>query len=317
MDDFETYCRDYLDAWEARSTVRAMTRYRPRPEEANVLLLPEGFVPLVDEPEVRAMGPEVKAYLVTQACYRIMDGIALIETDMVCEGCRDLAHRSQIVDVSPLARQVALTIHTDEGYHSFAAREFMDGLTEITGIRPDGRLEDCYSRQGLDAALEHLSPELHGAFRMVALSLTENLVTDEVIGLVKETELTSPFHLNLREHLMDEARHQAFFRRLLRRIWTDFDPEVRASLARVLPLFLDYLLERPMRADARARLDSVRRLGMGGADLERLRLKEEARLVAKTENPTWLNVRRAMGDGGLLSAPEIQTALYDGGWLAA
>ncbi|MCF8480084.1 MAG: diiron oxygenase [Rhodospirillum sp.] len=315
MDDFETYCRDYLEAWEARSTVRAMTRYRPSQADSHVPLLPEGFVPLVDEPEVQAMGPEVKRLLVTQACYRIMDGIALIETDMICECCRDLAHRSQLVEVPALARQVALAIHTDEGYHSFAAREFMDELTEITGIQPDGRLEDCSSRLGLDAVLAQLSPELHGAFRMVALSLTENLVTDEVIGLVKETELISPFHLNLREHLMDEARHQAFFRRLLRRVWAAFDPEIRTSLAQVLPLFLDFLLERPMREDAKARLESVHRLGLDGRTLEHLRLREEARLVAKADNPTWGNVRRAMGDAGLLDAPEVQSALRDGGWL--
>jgi hypothetical protein len=42
--------------------------------------------------------------------------------------------------------------------------------------------------------------------------------------------------------MMDEGRHQVFFQRLFRQIWTGLDEEQRSVLGRLVPIYLDSFL---------------------------------------------------------------------------
>ena len=75
----------------------------------------------------------------------------------------------------------------------------------------------------------------------MVLCFGEHLVTESLFGVSKETEPNTPFHRAIHEHLLDEGRHQGFFRKLLRHLWTSLDEERRCLLGRVLPPFLDDL----------------------------------------------------------------------------
>src|SRR5260370_33156074 len=56
------------------------------------------------------------------------------------------------------------------------------------------------------------------------------------------TPKDTAFHVALREHLVDEGRHQIFFQMLLRHICQEIDEPTRLALGRLLPGFLDALI---------------------------------------------------------------------------
>src|SRR5260370_13547652 len=56
------------------------------------------------------------------------------------------------------------------------------------------------------------------------------------------TPKDTAFHVALREHLVDEGRHQIFFQMLMRHICQEIDEPTRLALGRLLPGFLDALI---------------------------------------------------------------------------
>lgn len=314
MEDLETYSETYLEQWEARSTVRNMGRFAPKPEDAETALMPTDFIPAVTKPAVVALGPAAARFLSAQGCYRIMEDIALLETDTVGAACNHLANGRHSVPIPAVTRQCALTISTDEAYHAFAAREFVELMSDINGIEPDIMPERSGAYRALEGAKSELPEEYQGDFRMIALGLAENTVTDELIGLTKDTSKDNPYHSVFREHLIDEVRHQAFFRQLLCYLWTSFDPDVRENLTRVIPRFIDGLLIDGMKSFWDAQHRDLQHLGFDDEEIADLMAMPEGTSFEKSDHPMWHNMRRAMNVSGMLDDPALCRTLEESGW---
>jgi len=136
---------------------------------------------------------------------------------------------------------VALTIATDEAYHAYVAREYLSDIKLHLDIEPW-----IDSSPSLVIALQELrraAPvELERITETMALCFAENFVTEELFDLSKQATPKGPFHTMLREHMMDEGRHQLFFQRLFRHIWIMLPEEQRVALGRLIPIFLDGFL---------------------------------------------------------------------------
>lgn len=317
MDDLETFSKTYLEQWEARSTVRNMGRFAPKPEDAETALMPTDFIPVVTKPAVVALGPAAARYLSAQSCYRMMEEIALLETDTVGAACNHLANGRHSVQIPTVTRQCALTISTDEAYHAFAAREFVELMSGINGIGPDISPERSSAYRAMEEAKAELPEEYQGDFRIVALGLAENTITDELVGLTKDTSKDNPYHSVFREHLIDEVRHQAFFRRLLNYLWTSFDPDVRENLTRAIPCFIDGLLLDGLRDIWDAQRKDLRHLGFDEDEIADLMTMPEGTSFEKSDHPMWQNMRRAMQVSGMLEDPVLCRTLEETGWSPA
>ena len=207
-------------------------------------LFPSRLMPFVHHPEIVALGEDVTDQILIRACYKWMEDIAHTETDDVGRLCGLLANAHHAVFIPQQARQVALTVMTDEAYHAYAAREFLNGVAELTGVLPG----DDFGTYGLKRAMSWVENDVPKKdtqlLRIFALCIAENTITAEIMGVAQETAADNPFHIVMKEHMMDEGRHAVFFQNLLEHVWSQLDDSARRSVGNYLPTFLKkYLFE--------------------------------------------------------------------------
>ena len=239
--DFDGYCRNYLEQWEQRATVRHMPRTRLSAEAARSELFPAALQPVLSHAEVIARGPDVRYRILARAAATFMHHVAILEVDIVADLCFAFANAGAGVPMPEAAHQVALTVATDEAYHAFVAREFLGDLERHTGIVPPSG-----GAMPIVAALAEVRrcapSDLKQTADTMVLCFAENFVTEELFGLSREAVPQGTFHTIMREHMMDEGRHQVFFQRIFRQMWTGLDEEQRSALGRLIPVYLDSFL---------------------------------------------------------------------------
>ena len=224
--DIGKYAESYLQQWDGRATVRARRRYRLTADAVWGELYPNDLLPVLKHPAIAGRGEETRRRIAIQTACAYQEAIAGIEADIVTDLCRRLADDGAGVPLPRAVHQVALTIGTDELYHAYVAREFAADIERLSAIPALAKGDD-----GLQRAAETM-----------ALCIAEHFVTEELFGVSRETASDSPFQVILREHLMDEGRHQVFFRHLMRHLWEASEEDVRTALGRLIPGFLDTFL---------------------------------------------------------------------------
>lgn len=317
MDSFDDYARRYLAQWDKRATVRGMPRYRLTAGPRAAIQLPLAAVPLARHPHVQALGPDAVEMLLTHAATEWQAQVARVEVAVVADLCGKLAAGVYDFRLSAAARQVALTIATDEMYHAYVARECLLDLAgpaeaDAGDDRPPSPIE-----QALALIRRSVDPRFVAGAEIMALCFCENLVTEELMGFSRHDGNPAPFHIIAREHLIDEGRHQRYFTVLLTHVWASISPAHREALAAVLPAFLDAFLDDPAsRRDATVAM--LGKLGLDEATSEAI--FTQARPPATTPKFARMssaNTMKLIAAAGLDRDPASRDALVAGGWLPA
>lgn len=319
--DFDEYCQKYLVQWEKRATVRHLQRTRLSAEAARYEMFPAALQPVLEHAEVVARGPEARHRLLARAAAIFMLHVAILEVEVITDLCNRLANKGADAPVPKSALQVALTVSTDEAYHAYVAREFLLDLEEHTGVVPgpagDG---DMPLIGALAAVRRRAAPELARAADTMVLCFAENFVTEELFGLSREADPAGPFHLNMREHMMDEGRHQIYFQKLFRHIWDGLNEERRTALGQLVPHYLDSFLTAGSYEASQAKLLSY----IGFDDETATRIAREAiAAVYGTERPAkstikfMRNALHLLEVSGILEHPPTRQTLIDSGWVDA
>jgi hypothetical protein len=318
--DIGKYAEGYLQEWDQRATVRARQRYRLTADAVSKELYPAVLMPLLKHPEIVALGEEARRRIAAQTACAGQEAIAGIEADVVAELCSRLASDGAGVPLPGAARQVALTIGTDELYHAYVAREFAADIERLSGVPA---LAGDEARPPLYAAVAFIRKAASGGLRRsaetMALCIAEHFVTEELFGVSKETVSDSPFHFTLREHLADEGRHQVFFRHLMRHLWEASDEEARTALGRLIPGFLDAFLNPGFQGHLDRRI--LEGLGFTGDDSTRI--ATEAATLAygppsdgdKSLLPAARHPLRLLKEAGILDHGPTRERLIGEGWL--
>jgi len=320
--ELEQYAVHYLQQWEERATVRTRQRTRLTAETTAMPMFPDVMMPaLKHEALAHWSDAQRQEYSVRMAC-DFQHAVALLEIDPVTDLCGKLAGQGMGVALPEAVRQVALTIATDEAYHALAAREFVDDAERFMGItlpRAEGGSDPLVN--GLTYIRKTVPTELRRTAETMVLCFAENFITGELFGLSKDAASDSPFQVIVREHLVDEGRHQLFFQTLLRHLWAEIDEEVRVELGRLLPAFLDAFLFNPQYfLDSQARILSP--MGFDRETSKRIIL--EAYTTAFGPPPAEKHKRvmaqnslKLIATAGIGDHPPTREQLVASGWAAA
>ena len=243
MRGIDKYAQKYLLQWETSATIRGRARFRLTADLFPCDLYPAGAFPLLEHASVKALGKDAARTMLAWAAYQVQEDIANIEMQVVTDLCNSLALQKFHFSLPDSARQAALTIGTDEIYHAYVAREFIADAERLSGI---ASLPHDGSKTTIANALSYVRsaapPALLGEAETMVLCFAENFVTEEIFGTLKSTDEDSVFRVILREHLIDEGRHQLFFQNLMRHMWHEMDDEARSALGDLVPGFLDAFL---------------------------------------------------------------------------
>lgn len=242
MSGIDAYSQGYLRQWDASATIRTRPRYRLPAHQSVGDLFPIALQPIARHPAVAALGKGAVEELLVRTAYMFQSAIASIEVEVVTALCNALAVRKLNFELPESARHVALTIATDEVYHAYAAREFIADVRRLSGIEPPSLDSDSEIAKAVALIKRTAPPEFLGEAETMALCFAENFVTDELFDMWKGVEEDNAFRTVLREHLIDEGRHQIFFQNLMRHMWSGLDVAAKDALGRLLPGFLDAFL---------------------------------------------------------------------------
>jgi hypothetical protein len=317
--DFDGYCRNYLEQWEQRATVRRMPRTRLSAEAARGELFPAALQPVLSHVDVIARGPDVRRRILTQAAATFMLHVAILEVDIITDLCIKFVNADTGLPMPEVAKQVALTVGTDEVYHAFVAREFLGDLERHTGIVPV-RGAPLSIVAALAEVRRHAPPGLKVVADTMVLCFAENFVTEELFGLSREAVPQGPFHTIMREHMMDEGRHQVFFQKLFRQVWTMLGEEQRSALGRLVPVYLDSSLavgtfeasQRDLLEDAGFDPEAAARIAR-----EALVAVFGTEMPRKSGLPLMRNTLHLVEVSGILEHEPTRRVLIESGWVDA
>lgn len=244
MTGIDEFSQQYLQQWDKRATVRSKPRYRITESDTRQDMFPAGIQPLVKHEAVTALGKDAVRELLVRTAYQWQGAVADVEVEVVAHLCGGLANQNVQFALPGAARQVLLTIGTDEMYHAYAAREYIDQVRRLTGIEPQqARGDAVHSMAAALAYIRRSAPAgLMREAEAMALCFAEHFVTEELFGLVKDGAPQGSFQIITREHLIDEGRHQVFFAKLMAHMWEGLEPACRSALGQLLPGFLDAFL---------------------------------------------------------------------------
>jgi len=297
----------YQDRWDRRATVRSRPRRRPRGEAASGDYYPVMRQPLTIHPEVTALGEQARTFALVQSVYKYMNDVALTETEVVSAAAIGIANGRLGPGLSEEMRQIALTVVVDEAYHALVARDFIIAVQASTGIVPLPPPADTELSRALSATLAELPVALHNDFRLLAVCIAENTLTQEIVELSREGELATAFVEALADHLADEAQHAVYFQKVLAAAWAELDEARRRPLGQALPDFIGRYLNIEIQSAYDAAI--LRALGLSQSRIEPLLQEIHGGFVLGPSHPMVANILRLLERTGVQGHEPTRRAL--------
>ncbi|TJZ67433.1 diiron oxygenase [Chitiniphilus eburneus] len=227
--------------WYQRATVRYTPRIIVPDYSDEELIYPLARCAVCEHPLVLERGQATRAFILAQAAYQFLYGVGLLETKFVIQCSLDLLH-NQIPGIGEFDKLQALTVIIDEGYHAHVALDYIMQMQHQSGITP---LQVPESNHKLDAAARAsatLPPAMRPDFQLLAVTLAENVLTEEIATLGRDKGLAQTFTTLMMDHTRDEGRHSGYFADLMKKRWTQLPQATRDQFTQMMPDYLEDFL---------------------------------------------------------------------------
>lgn len=237
--------RDYksnLAIWDRKASIRSRPRRILEEKDKSQSFFPIIRQPIAVHPLIQVMGQETVSYILTQAVYKFMYEIAILETEMVNKGALMVANDHINVGFPPELRHDALSIIIDEAYHAYVAVDYINQVAEITGISPIEIPKKTAVVNAVNSVKSRLEKNLHNKFELIAVCIGEHVLTKDLISIGKEQEVGMFFRNIMADHIIDESRHANIFSYILESLWHWLPHGEKNILGPILPEFMrEYL----------------------------------------------------------------------------
>lgn len=191
---------------------------------------------------VVSKGEEMIDRILLQTAYKFMYDIAYVEVELINATALKVYNGSIDLNLPKNVKNDMLSIIVDEAFHAYVAIDFIEQVKNV-------RKEDIFSipksvelKIAMDKFIPKLPKNMQGFFEVVCICLGENTLTKELFEMTKYKSLNPFFHEVMADHMIDEGRHSAFFKKILSFIWFNADDDIKTEVGKILPCFiLEYL----------------------------------------------------------------------------
>lgn len=267
MLDVAAQSEKVTNTWYKKATVRYTPRIMVPSYSSEELIFPIERSSICDHPLVNDLGKQGRSYVLTQAAYQFLYGVGLLETKFVIQCCLDLMH-NHIEGVDNVEKLQALTVIIDEGYHAHVALDYIVQMESASGIKPLLVPETNRKLDATQRAYKLLPKALHADFQLLAVTLAENVLTDEIASIGKESDLTRSFIQLMKDHVSDEGRHSSYFMTLMKKRWPQLTSETQDVFCKILPEYLEDFLSVDMNRNFEHEV--LRSVGFNESDVEKI-----------------------------------------------
>lgn len=298
----------FVDAWEARATIR--TRPRRIVEDDTRLIYPLSRQPLVLSETFNRECPHLRDYALVQSLYKFINDVVIFETEIVDKTARSIAKDRFAIRFPFACRYDAMTVVVDEDYHALVAMDFMQQTIALTGIEPIPLPGEIELSRAIPAALARAPQHLRSAVELICVSIAENTVTNDVAAFARDDSVKQSVKGLMADHLLDEGRHSGFWTRLVRIYWQGAPQADRETIAAIMPVFIrEYLTN-----EIQNGFDFVLIDHLPVADSVRQALKDETLALSfpiNAHHPLVGNIVRFFRNSSMLESPCVRAALVD------
>lgn len=298
----------FVDAWEARATIR--TRPRRIVEDDERLIYPLSRQPLVLSDTFTRECPQLRDYALVQSLYKFINDVVIFETEIVDKTARSIAKDRFAIRFPFACRFDAMSVVVDEDYHALVAMDFMQQTIALTGIEPIALPAEIELSRAIPAALALAPERLRSAVELICVSIAENTVTNDVAAFARDDSVKQSVKGLMADHLLDEGRHSGFWTRLVRIYWQTAPQPDREAIAQILPVFINQYLTNEIQN------------GFDFILIDHLPVSESVRQALKAEtlalsfpinshHPLVGNIVRFFRNSTMLEAPCVRQALVD------
>ena len=296
----------FVDAWEARATIR--TRPRRIVENDERLIYPLSRQPLVLSETFTRECAHLRDYALVQSLYKFINDVVIFETEIVDKTARSIAKDRFAIRFPFACRYDAMTVVVDEDYHALVAMDFMQQTVALTGIEPIPLPTEIELSRAIPAALERAPEHLRSAVELICVAIAENTVTNDVAAFAKDDSVKQSVRGLMADHLFDEGRHSGFWTRLVRIYWQTTREDERQTIAQILPVFITEYLTNEIQNG----FDFVLIDHLPVAEPVRQALKAETLALSfplNSQHPLVGNIMRFLRNSTMLDAPCVRQAL--------
>jgi P-aminobenzoate N-oxygenase AurF len=217
-------------------------------------LIPHADHPIVQEAMARlaAMDEQLPARALEQDALGYFNGFtAWLEHYCVNTVLQDVAHGKDGLSLPARLRRDAFATYCEEANHACVASDLTDQIERKTGIKlPSAPL-------ALPRRLRRLRELVPPEHRRLVLYLftigTETAITGVLSKLPRYDDVAITVRAIVREHAVDEAKHNVLFSALFDHLYPQLDGQTRSLIGPLLPAVIKAFLE-PDRRALRSRL---------------------------------------------------------------
>lgn len=246
---------DIFQHWEKTASVRAKPRRAPIALDEGNLPFPPELVPACAHPLVQAR-PEAETAILLHAMYGYMYFTSAVEQLAVIPVAAGIAMRRYLDDLDPSLRRDAFKICTDEAWHAQFSYDFI-----VESVARNRSAEPVFAEPSFvhDVAVirETMDSSLHKLVDMLFAVVTETGVSRLLRDIPRDYRLSPSLRQVVADHAADEARHHAYFKALLKVIWSLMSDRERRTLGIHIPA----LIQAFYRPDATAAQGILRAAG--------------------------------------------------------
>lgn len=275
---------EVINSWYGQATVRYTPRIMVPDYAGDELIYPVERSVVAGHPLVEAKGKSVVSYVLTQSAYQFLFGVGLLETKFVIQCSLNLLH-GRIGEPSDLEKLQALTVVVDEAYHAQVALDYIIQMKSKSGIDPLVVPETNRKLDATQRVYDALPPELHMDFQLLAVTLAESVLTNEIANLGRENGLAKTFITVMTDHVKDEGRHSKYFAKLMTSRWAQLSPDVQLRFGAMLPDYLDDFLAMDMGRPMDRKV--LKACGLDGQEIEKVISDTRQRVEADHEEQSY------------------------------
>ncbi len=235
---FKDY-KSHQPQWEKYAAIRSRPRRFLSDEENPGDLYPPSRQPLLAHPLLQNLEEDKRNYILVQSLFYYMNTIVNIEKDIINSVCYKMTKDKYFLKFSSDMKHDALSILIDESYHAYVAIDFMEQVTESTGIAPLPLPEETELSQAIKTISEKLSPEVRENFEFIAVCIAEHALTNDLMVAAKSKNVCKTFFYVMHDHVLDEGRHAKYFSKMLDIFWHFLPEEQKVEIGVFLPSLLE------------------------------------------------------------------------------
>lgn len=241
MNSIDIVNEEIITSWYNKATVRSTPRILVSDCSSEENIYPIARCIICEHPLIVGRGRDTCTYILAQLGYQFLYGVGLLETKFVIRCCLDIIH-NHIKDISDFDKLQALTVIIDEAYHAHVALDYVLQLRKKTGVEP---LQIPETNRKLDAAaraIASLPEDMRMDFQLLAVTLAENVLTEEIANIGREKEVIKCFSTLMKDHVRDEGRHSEYFVSLMKSHWTKLSDEKKEKFSAMMHEYINDFL---------------------------------------------------------------------------